>query len=95
MNGIGGRTVAEAKRRLTLRAFEKWKQFYLHFPFDDLHRYHRPAALVAATLGGKYEEKIEFLEPKPVIEAPASTGKRGRYSTADMAVINAMANRGR
>lgn len=32
---------------LTLAEFERWRQFYLRWPFDDAHRFHRPAALVA------------------------------------------------
>lgn len=41
-----------------------WREFYRLYPFDDLHRYHRPAALVSASMsGGGYEEKIEFLQP--------------------------------
>jgi hypothetical protein len=32
--------------------FERWMHFYERFPFDDMHRYHRPAALVARSMGG-------------------------------------------
>lgn len=46
--------------------FQRWAQYYLDHPFDDLHRYHRPAALIAASMGGKYEERIAFLAPQPV-----------------------------
>jgi hypothetical protein len=31
------------------------------FPFDDEHRYHRPAALIASAWGGKFKEQLEFL----------------------------------
>lgn len=34
-------------------------------PFDDLHRYHRPAALIARTMsGGDIEQMLEWLHPQ-------------------------------
>lgn len=43
--------------------FQRWMDFYEHAPFDDLHRYHRPAALVSQSLaGGKIDERLEWLE---------------------------------
>lgn len=30
--------------------FLSWQQFYAEHPFDDAHRYHRPAALVAGSM---------------------------------------------
>jgi len=42
----------------------EWIEFYKRWPFDDLHRLHRPAALIAAKLGGgSTDELIEWLEP--------------------------------
>jgi len=35
------------------------------YPFDDLHRYHRPAAAIAATMGGKLEQILQYLSPQP------------------------------
>lgn len=35
------------------------------YPFDDLHRFHRPAAVVGAAFGGKYESILGFLVPSP------------------------------
>lgn len=33
-------------------------------PFDDLHRYHRPAALIAKSMsGGDMEQMLEWLHP--------------------------------
>lgn len=43
-----------------------WQKFYSLYPFDDLHRFHRPAAMVAAAWGGKYEDRLEFLAPEPI-----------------------------
>ena len=47
------------------REFHSWREFYKLFPFDDVHRYHRPAAMVAASYGGEYEKRLEFLAPNP------------------------------
>ncbi|MDD3757705.1 MAG: hypothetical protein PHN76_06030 [Advenella sp.] len=42
--------------------FERWQEFYLQQPFDDLHRYHRPAALMAVKMGGgKFGEYVDLL----------------------------------
>lgn len=43
-----------------------WVAFYRLFPFDDLHRFHRPAALVGASMGGDVKQKLEWLAPEPV-----------------------------
>lgn len=48
--------------------FLAWQAFYVEEPFDDHHRYHRPAILVASAMaGGRYKDKIDFLVP-PVTE---------------------------
>ena len=47
--------------------FESWVEFYRCYPFDDLHRYHRPAALVSVSMaGGDIKERLEWLAPEPV-----------------------------
>lgn len=38
--------MTELQARMTQAEFEGWKEFYVRFPFDDGHRFHRPAALV-------------------------------------------------
>jgi hypothetical protein len=44
--------------------FERWREFYVAHPFDDLHRFHRPAALVSAALGGgDIEKRLAWLAP--------------------------------
>lgn len=61
--------------------FERWIEFYTLAPFDDLHRHHRPAALISVSMaGGKIEEKLEWLQP-----SRAATD----YSDADMATFKA------
>ncbi|MBH1625989.1 hypothetical protein I5U62_03490 [Stenotrophomonas maltophilia] len=42
-----------------------WRAFYELYPFDDLHRFHRPAAVIGTAFGGKYESIIGFLAPSP------------------------------
>lgn len=49
---------------MTNAEFESWIEFYRRWPFDDRHRFHRPAALVAATNGGKVEQYLEWLQPQ-------------------------------
>jgi hypothetical protein len=47
--------------------FLSWQTFYQLFPFDDLHRYHRPAALIAGSLGGgDLNARLNWLQPDPV-----------------------------
>jgi len=47
--------------------FKQWVNFYRNYPFDDLHRYHRPAALISVSMaGGDVKERIEWLSPEPV-----------------------------
>ena len=42
-----GKTVAELKATITYPEFQDWVEYYKDFPFDDFHRYYRPAALNA------------------------------------------------
>lgn len=61
--------------------FEAWEQYYMMSPFDDLHRYHRPAALVARSMSsGKIGDMIEWLENAQ----PSS-----ELSDADLATLKA------
>ncbi|OBU55124.1 hypothetical protein A9K69_01485 [Stenotrophomonas maltophilia] len=41
------------------------RAFFELYPFDDLHRYHRPVAVLGATFGGKFESILAFLAPSP------------------------------
>ena len=50
---------------MSQREFNTWLHFYRQHPFDDLHRFHRPAALIGAAMGGKYDDKLKFLAPQP------------------------------
>ena len=44
--------------------FERWFAFYQMHPFDDMHRYHRPAAFIARSMaGGEIQPMLEWLHP--------------------------------
>ena len=65
--------------------FQRWFDFYKLYPFDDLHRYHRPAALISRSMSGAdIGELLEWLQPREVIEA-AESG----YSEADLNTFKA------
>ncbi|MBB1060430.1 hypothetical protein [Marilutibacter spongiae] len=58
-----------------------WREFFRLYPFDDHHRYHRPAALASASMGGDFQKKLDFLSP-PVFG--------DQYSEADIATMRAL-----
>jgi hypothetical protein len=65
--------------------FERWFAFYQMHPFDDLHRYHRPAALIARTMaGGDIGEMLEWLHPNYLVDR--ETG----YSEEDLRTFKAL-----
>lgn len=63
---LGGRSVAEWQAVMSEVEFRSWVEFYKLAPFDDLHRFHRPAALIARSFsGGEVSDLIEWLQPRP------------------------------
>ena len=59
--------------------FLAWAQFYKLFPFDDFHRFHRPAAMIASAVGGgSMAERLDWLQP-PTHD----------YNSADLATLRA------
>lgn len=59
-----GKTVAELKATMSQREFRDWITFYRAHPFDDFHRYHRPAALISKSMsGGDIQELLDWLHP--------------------------------
>ncbi len=49
---------------MTQPEFLEWVEFYRLYPFDDFHRFHRPAALVAQSLGGgDMQIRLDWLQP--------------------------------
>lgn len=59
-----GKTIGELQATMSQKEFAAWVTFYRAHPFDDLHRYHRPAALIAqAMAGGEIKDKLDWLHP--------------------------------
>jgi hypothetical protein len=78
---LGGRTVAEWKAIMDQPEFLTWVEHFKLYPFDDYHRFHRPAALVSASLGGgDVRDRLEWLAPDPLID---------EMTDADMATLKA------
>lgn len=71
---LGGRTVAEWKEAMSLNEFSKWCAFYRYHPFDDFHRYHRPAALIATHGGNQMQAALDWLSPPQMQEGIDSIG---------------------
>lgn len=76
--------MAELKAAMSWPELRAWREYYRDFPFDDRHRYHRPAALIASRVRGAperaLEQYLEWLEPDP-----ATAG----YSNADLNTLQA------
>lgn len=62
---LGGRTIAEWKAAMSEDEFDAWAEYYRRWPFDDYHRFHRPAALVAQIAGGMKDTDglLQWLQP--------------------------------
>jgi len=61
-------TVADLHVRMTEEEFQDWLDFFAMYPFDDLHRIHRPAALVSVSMAGggdAFADRLEVLQPDP------------------------------
>lgn len=72
---------------MTPAELESWRQFYLQFPFDDFHRFHRPAAFIASAQAVKGRNEaiaagLEWLQP--------DTRVTGNYSDADLRTMKAL-----
>lgn len=51
---------------MSRKEFLAWMDFYRLYPFDDLHRYHRPAALISTSMtGGDVRDRLSWLFPLP------------------------------
>jgi hypothetical protein len=51
---------------MTQKEFAQWKAFHDLYPFDDLHRIHRPAAVMSAvhTKAGDMRPFLHLLQPE-------------------------------
>lgn len=87
-----GKTVGELQRDMTRKEFESWKEFYALRPFDDLHRYHRPAAVVAHSFGGGGDvgKTIDILVNERGMVDAMQEELAGGFSGADKATIQAL-----
>ena len=76
-----GKTIAELQATMPQPEFLAWVEFYKLYPFDDFHRFHRPAALVSAALGGgEIQPRLDWLQPDKSTEG---------LSDADMVTLKA------
>jgi len=56
--------VGELQATMSYNEFLSWQEYFAEAPFDDHHRYHRPAVLISQSMvGGDIKEKFDFLEP--------------------------------
>lgn len=87
-----GKTVGELQATMTQREFESWWQFYQLRPFDDLHRFHRPAALVAHSLGDGdgIKKTLDVLVDDQLQAVAQIESPDGEFSEADKAIIKAL-----
>lgn len=86
-----GKTVGELQASMTLKEFESWKEFYALRPFDDLHRYHRPAAVVAHSMGGgDLSRTLDILIDERKQMDKLAKEMEGQFTDADKASIKAL-----
>ncbi len=61
--------MAEWQASMTAAEFARWVAYYRRHPFDDRHRYHRPAALVARSMSGAdINDLLDWLHPPAAAE---------------------------
>lgn len=71
---------------MSSREFAGWVAYYKACPFDDKHRYHRPAALVAAKAGNvidvsvAIQDYLDWLAPDPELQS---------FTSADVTTLRA------
>lgn len=71
-------TVAEMRDRMEAGEYQDWLDFYAMYPFDDLHRIHRPAALVSVSMAGggdAFADRLEVLQPDPKLAGLSDVDK--------------------
>jgi hypothetical protein len=85
---LGGRTVEEWQNVVSNREFRDWIAFYKAFPFDDHHRYHRPASLIVSQGNqDRLQASLEFLDINSVVSPELNIEG---LSEADMSIIRAL-----
>lgn len=71
---------------MTQPEFLAWMEFFRLYPFDDFHRYHRPAAMVGASMSGDLQQRLDWLQPDP---------RNAGISEADVATLRAFGYQGK
>lgn len=88
-----GKTVGELQRDMSQREYASWQKFYRSHPFDDAHRYHRPAAMIAGAFGGgadAMKDRLEWLRNEQKEKASPAPVPEGSLTQADIETIKAM-----
>jgi len=76
---------------MTEREFRSWQQFYAESPFDDLHRYQRPAALLAQVqVGGDFAARLDWLAGGSGLQPEQPRQLAGQSSEADLRTFAAL-----
>jgi hypothetical protein len=71
--------------------FQRWADFYQQWPFDDYHRFYRPAALVASAMSSgddpeaTMRNRLEWLQP--------SSEVKPKHTQADIDLFRAAGRR--
>ncbi|AVF41559.1 hypothetical protein AL486_19080 [Pandoraea apista] len=71
--------------------FQRWAEFYRAWPFDDYHRFHRPAALIAGAMSSGEDpedtmrKRLEWLQP--------SDSEKPKHTQADIDLFRAAGRR--
>jgi len=86
-----GKTIGELQTVMSERELRFWQQFYAESPFDDLHRYHRPAALLAQVqVGGDFAARLDWLAGGVGLGQEQPACMAGQASEADLRTFAAL-----
>jgi len=76
---------------MSQRELRSWQKFYEESPFDDLHRYHRPAALLAQVqVSGDFSERLDWLVDGIDLRLAQEASMAGRFSEAELRTFAAL-----
>lgn len=65
---------------MSQKEFNLWIEFFRLYPFDDFHRYYRPAAFIGAAMGADPVKALDWLQPDAAVDG---------YSLADINTFKA------